>query len=191
MSSLLKLEAERERLLLDLEEAFGETTTDDYDKLVELERTIQAKTEYYLTAIKDKRYVNKVEELKSRKKEIDKAIKQLESLESFIKQQLHSFISENGGIIPFESDGVRLYAKPDTNYTTEIVTSQLEPSERTYKVTCKKVSEKDFLTLQSFLEHDTDCDYTFDLDVGVKDLDANHKALVKTVTPTIKITKSK
>jgi hypothetical protein len=142
MSSLLKLDAERERLLLDLEENFGEVTETDYEKLTELERTIQAKAEYYLTAISDKRYEKKITELKDRKKYIDEAIKKLESLESFIKQQLHSFITDNGGIIPFDKDGIRLYAKPDTNYRTEIDLSLLEPSEALYKMSLRKVPIK-------------------------------------------------
>lgn len=192
MSSLLKLDAERERMLLDLEENFGEIGEEEYDKLTQIENQIKAKADYYLTAISDKRYKNKIDELKSRKKEIDNAIKKLEQLEAFMQQQLHSFITENGGIIPFDKDGVRLYAKPNTSYRTEVDTSKLDKEERTYKIAISKLPEEDFLKLQHDLELEYNSPfYTFDLNVGVKDLPENHPALIKIETPTIKITKSK
>lgn len=192
MSSLLKLEAEKEKMLLDLEENFGEIGEEEYDKLTQIENQIKAKADYYLTAISDKRYKNKIDELKSRKKEIDNAIKKLEQLEAFMQQQLHSFITENGGIIPFDKDGVRLYAKPNTSYRTEVDTSKLDKEERTYKIVISKLPEEDFLKLQHDLELEYNSPtYTFDLNVQVKDLPENHPALIKIETPTIKITKSK
>lgn len=116
---------------------------------------------------------------KDRKEQATKALKTIEANKEYLKQQLHSISTEQDLV------GEDYTIKPDINTSRSIDIDLVEPDIGLYTVQ---------MAPESFLRHfkDKPDDYiSVTRKVLLKELPDNHKAIEETITPTIKIVKTK
>jgi len=195
MNSLIKLEQELKRLESEILEYYdpetGEQQTDDEQIRAEmtlLNAQIEAKKENYVRILKDN-FFQKIEE------KIDDQINNLKREKEWVKRRkeaieflLHNAVASEPLEIKREDGKTELYVSKDFSVRSSVAVEKAPKDVGEYIIT---VSPELFNILTSNLSDEEYSSLKWKHKVNVGDLPANHSSIIKTIRPTVKITKSK
>jgi len=201
--SLLKLESELKeteaQLLSYAAENFGEVNEDLESKRKEMITAIETKIENYVAVKERKFFNNSIKVLRERKKELDKAIKKLQSTSEFVDNKLHDIFANSQAEKVETADGIR-YIVPTVNVSRSIDTDKLTAKDRKYQFPPLTYTER--LVVEKYVYGDIQLDIFYKVmeklveritrvNPTVTELPEDHPAIVKRIKPTVKIRKTK
>lgn len=181
MSTMKELLKQEHEILVEIADHLGEITENQDKALEKLNTQISEKIDGYVYVLKNKRIEEEIEHFKERKEEIDSAIKELENIKYNIRYRLHTLAQEKGGRIDTE-----MYTlEPDFNVRRSVDLTRVADEDKvfTFEIPGKDmVANPELAKLERYLKSEK---------CNVTSLPEEHIAIVKSIIPTIKITKRK
>lgn len=148
--NILTKQSKRDFIIATLEENYGEEVDNEVEKIQQLKESIEKDVETYGLMIVEKDFEAKMDKLKSMKKEIDLAVKYLESEKMKIKRQLATYLEDNGPQKIFTEAGLK-YLKVGYTVKRNIDQDAVQAEDMKYLVEidaelCSYLADSDELT---------------------------------------------
>lgn len=189
--SLQSLKKAEMSLMLDIQEQFGEVTDEQSEALDHISKSIEEKTQTYISMLQNKRIDNEIQILKDEIEDRKNAIKKWEAFQEYAERTLHAMAKDQGGYLEIAGDnGERIgYVNPGVSVTRSVNPDKLNEMDGKYITT---------LTPQGYIELTNLFKKFFLTDkhllkvqhiANVSDLSSDHPALDVKVRNTVNFTK--